>query len=92
MRCPFCMKNDSNVTSLSVIKQWDKKIENHLIITLDNEEHVHVHGPMENKEILMGFIKIICKEGNIELEDFVNVRLFDTGIGGDYDLSFRENI
>lgn len=60
MQCPFC----SRVTGLN---------ENpavHLIVTIDDENNTHVHGPMrtaEDKEWIVRIIADIAKTAGIEV-------------------------
>lgn len=57
--CQFC--NDNRT-----IEEWDAKIAEHLVVTKDTAEHLHVHGPVDNKELLEKFVTTICDHGNID--------------------------
>ena len=60
--CPFC-------TGGEVIPIKKGNIIEHLIVTLDNNNHFHVHGPIDDKELMKEFILTIAKEAKIEIED-----------------------
>ena len=60
--CPFC-------TDGSVIPIKRGNIIEHLIVTLDNNNHFHIHGPIDDKELIKQFILKIAKEAKIEIED-----------------------
>jgi len=49
----------------SVIGDGDAGIREHLITTIDNHNHVHVHGPLENKVVLEEMVDAICAHGEI---------------------------
>ena len=63
MICPLC-------TDKRELKP-DKKsqLKEHLIVTMDKNNHFHVHGPTKNKELMAEFIKVIARRSNIEIED-----------------------
>lgn len=49
----------------------DKKsqLKEHLVVTLDKNNHIHVHGPIKNKILMAEFIKAIARRSDIEIED-----------------------
>lgn len=46
MKCLFCEKTSKDVP------QFSKTIIQHLIVTMNDHGHIHVHGPIENKRIM----------------------------------------
>ncbi len=50
--CRFCMES-------TVVEQWNKKIIAHLIVTMDEAKHVHVHGPINDGMIMKIFVDAI---------------------------------
>jgi len=63
MICPLC-------TDKRELKP-DKKnqLKEHLVVTLDKKNHIHVHGPIKNKELMAEMIKAIARRSDIEIED-----------------------
>ena len=49
----------------------DKKsqLKEHLVVTLDKNNHIHVHGPTKNKSLMAEFIKAIARRSDIEIEE-----------------------
>jgi hypothetical protein len=41
----------------------------HLIVLKSNKGDVHVHGPIENKELMIEFIKSCIREGKLTIQD-----------------------
>ncbi len=62
MDCPFCTDGEQ----LPVLKG---EIVEHLIVTMNSKRHFHVHGPINDKEMIREFILKIAKESKIEIED-----------------------
>jgi galactose-1-phosphate uridylyltransferase len=62
VKCPFCIDN----REIPVDKN---KIEEHLIVVKDLNQHFHVHGPVNNTELIKEFILKIGEEAGIEIED-----------------------
>ena len=62
MICPLC-------TDKMELKP-DKKsqLKEHLIVTMDKKNHIHVHGPTKNKELMAEFIKAIARRSGIDIE------------------------
>ena len=54
-KCNFC--ND-----VVTIPAWSKNIVEHLIVTVDVDSKVHVHGPLNNPELISRMISAIEKE------------------------------
>ena len=54
MKCPLC-KN------MRVLIE-NRNIEDHMIVTLNSDGHVHVHAPLKNKEIMDKFLVAIDTE------------------------------
>jgi len=63
MICPFC----SDKRELKPDKK--SQLQEHLVVTLDKNNHFHVHGPTKNQSLMAEFIKVIAKESNIEIEE-----------------------
>jgi hypothetical protein len=61
IKCPLC--NDGR--DLSVNKDT---VEEHLIVTKDNNNHFHVHGPIHNKAMIQDFVTFILKESGIAFD------------------------
>ena len=63
MICPLCSdKREFKPDKKSHLKE-------HLIVTLDKKNHIDVHGPTKNKELMAEFIKAIARRSDIEIED-----------------------
>lgn len=60
IKCPFCTNKTINVTKKHIIE--------HLIVTKDEDDHFHVHGPTKDQALIRDFILNICKESGIEVE------------------------
>ena len=60
--CPFCNEEQS----LSMERE---ELEEHLIVLKNSEGHMHVHGPLEDRQKMKEFILIIAKEAGIKIED-----------------------
>lgn len=43
--CPFCEEE-------TVVPAWRKKIVHHLVITVDSDNALHIHGPIDNIETM----------------------------------------
>jgi len=54
--CQFCG---------STIGDGDAKVKSHLVTTIDNHNHIHVHGPLEDKVVLEEMVDAICAHGEI---------------------------
>lgn len=55
MKCPFnCLIKED-------LLQFDDSIE-HLIVTVNKDNHIHVHGPMKNEAILKRMLDAIATE------------------------------
>jgi len=59
MKCTFCSNNKNIPVNKNDIKE-------HLVITKDSKQHFHVHGPVENSELMKEFISRAQEEANIE--------------------------
>ena len=62
LNCPFCT-DDRTLP----YKQHD--IREHLVATIDKTNHVHIHGPIKNLNVMKQFIVSIAKEAGIEIRD-----------------------
>lgn len=62
MECPFC----SDGREIPVKKNH---IKEHLIVVKDSNNHIHVHGPVSNTELVKEFILKIGEEADIDIED-----------------------
>ena len=59
LKCPFC--------SPDKILSLDKKnIAEHLLITKDHQNLVHVHGPIDNKPLMQNLIIVALQEAEID--------------------------
>lgn len=57
MQCPFCRIE---------VQQWDKPRKSHLVVTRNSQDdHVHVHGDLENKELMRELLDAATLEANI---------------------------
>jgi len=63
MICSLCSDN----TEIKPDKK--SQLREHLIVTLDKNNHFHIHGPIENQSLMAEFIKVIAKEAGIEIND-----------------------
>jgi hypothetical protein len=61
--CPFCDKEHNKIKHIKVTR-----VESHLIVTKDGENHIHVHGPINDTPMIIEFITAIAKEAGIEIE------------------------
>ncbi len=43
--CPWCIEPTS-------VEAWKNKVIEHLVITIDINGHIHVHGPVNNDKIM----------------------------------------
>jgi hypothetical protein len=57
--CNFCPEETE-------VPQWGNKIVHHLVITIDSKNHCHVHGPIDNKELVVKMIDAAKKECKID--------------------------
>ena len=59
LKCPFpkCKTGELPVDK--------KNVEKHLIVTMDKENHFHVHGPVSDKSLIQDFVVWILKEARI---------------------------
>lgn len=64
IQCPFCKDKDKREIHLK-----GKYVNEHLIVIKDSSNHIHVHGPIKNEELIKRFILAIGKESEIEIED-----------------------
>ena len=64
MVCPFCNGEQKYIKNVDL-----EIVKEHLIVTLDENEKFHVHGPIHNKMLIKTFILTIAKEAGIEIED-----------------------
>lgn len=62
MNCPFCDPK----TKLPGNHGHHTE---HLLILSYEDGHIHVHGPIDNIELIKQFIITIAKEADIEIED-----------------------
>lgn len=62
MICPFC-DNDKKISDTH------GHHTEHLLILSYEDGHIHIHGPIDNKELIKQFIITIAKEADIEIED-----------------------
>lgn len=51
MKCPFgnCIE----------VKEWDNDISQHLVVTKDSVNHIHVHGPLDKPKVVEEFAQAI---------------------------------
>lgn len=63
MNCPFC----PNTQKLPMLK--NNPVVEHLLILKFENNHIHIHGPIDNKEQIKEFILTIAKEAEIEIEN-----------------------
>ena len=63
MICPLC----SDKRELKPDKKH--QLKEHLIVTLDKNNHFHVHGPTKNQPLMAEFIKVIARKADIEISD-----------------------
>jgi len=54
MECPFCEGNPD-------VEQWDEEIVDHLVMTIDEGGHLHVHGPTDDPKAMKRFVKVLEK-------------------------------
>ncbi len=47
------------------IGDGDVGVREHLVTTIDNHNHIHVHGPLSNKVVLEEMVDAICSHGEI---------------------------
>jgi len=59
--CKFC---NNNVP----IYEWDSDIVRHIVITQDKERHLHVHGTLDNKDVVHELLTAASDIVGIELE------------------------
>jgi len=62
MKCPFC----SDDREIPIRKN---QITEHLVAVKDSNNHIHVHGPVSNTELIKEFILKIGEEADIDIED-----------------------
>lgn len=55
IKCSFC-------TCTVVVPAWSKSVVEHLIVTVDVDNKVHVHGPLNNPELISKMVLAIEKE------------------------------
>lgn len=61
MLCPFCKIS---------VSQWDKPRKSHLVVTRNSQDdHVHVHGDLDNKQSVRELIDAVLLETNIVKQD-----------------------
>ena len=46
----------------------DQTGQEHLIITMDKNNHLHVHGPVKNQQLMLMFIQAIAEQSGIDIE------------------------
>lgn len=63
-RCPFCTGEQCHVEGIH-----KDSVREHLIVTKDENNRFHVHGPVHNKVLMKEFLLVIAKESEIELEE-----------------------
>ena len=63
MICPLC----SDERKFKPDKK--SQLKEHLVVTMDKNNHIHVHGPVKNEELMAEFIKAIARRSNIEIEE-----------------------
>jgi len=64
MECPFCDGEQKHIKDVN-----KENVKEHLFITLDIDNHFHVHGPVYDKNLIKMFILAIAKESGIEIMD-----------------------
>lgn len=62
VKCPFC----SDMRIIPVARQ---DITEHLVVTMDENSHFHIHGPIKEKELMKKMILNIAREAQIDIED-----------------------
>lgn len=62
MLCPFCTGGEE-------LPMWKGDIREHLVVTIDANNHTHVHGPISDKGLMKRLILTIAKEAGIDIED-----------------------
>lgn len=58
LKCPLC--KDAKILPID-----KRNLTEHLIVTRDQENHYHVHGPINNKALIQDFVVFILKEAKI---------------------------
>jgi hypothetical protein len=53
----------------NILPERKSQLLEHLVVTLDEKNHFHVHGPVSNTELMKEFIKAIAKESKLDIED-----------------------
>jgi len=61
--CPFCDHEHKRIKG--IIR---KHVDEHMILTKSGD-HIHVHGPVDNKFLMKEFILAIARESGIEIEN-----------------------
>ena len=51
-RCQFCSDE-------TIVPQWEKPVVHHLIVTIDSDGHLHVHGPLNDGKIIKRMVDAI---------------------------------
>lgn len=70
--CPLCDESNRIISDIN-----EMEVDNHLIVFLSlvkqpngkYQKVFHVHGPVEDKILMREFVKSICKEAGIEVEE-----------------------
>ena len=62
VKCPFC-------SDLRIIPVSRQDVVNHLVVTIDKDFHFHIHGPIQEKELMRKIILNIAMEAKIDIED-----------------------
>lgn len=71
--CPLCDESNRIIPDIN-----EEDITAHLLVTVSLEKNrsgkgthrvYHVHGPVEDKPFMREFVKMICKEAGIEVEE-----------------------
>jgi hypothetical protein len=60
MKCPFCTTMMEEV--------YFEGVDEHLLV-VKMGDHIHVHGPISNKDLIIEFLTTIAKEAGLELEN-----------------------
>lgn len=61
LKCPLCTD-----TRYLPFRQHD--ILEHVIMTFDRRHHIHIHGPVQNRNLMTMFLLALAKEAGIEIE------------------------
>lgn len=65
-QCQFCGRGGRG--EKRHVKEWDSKINEHLIFTKDAGNHIHIHGPIDDKALLKEFADVLIEIGGVEID------------------------